>query len=560
MKTITKRVLSVLTALVLLLAAIPFSLTVSALEYNGFEYYQCGPRSDQYIEINDTDVMYGDCVIPAYFTDSLGRKWPVTTLRTNSFSYNFFTSVTIPDTVTSLGGGYTFDGCRQMTYVKNSDNVKVIPSYCFANCDVLESVHIGDSVVEIEQNAFSGCPELTYLELPITIQEIGDNAFGRAGRDVQCAYYPGTAKQWEQVSVGYGIEEKVLCQPVIEQVTSTASGVQITISKRAAQSYVLYRQELVNGTWGNAKTVTLKTNAYTDKTAVAGRTYRYAAKASHGKYVTAVSEYSKSYTHLPATQAKVSSVSKGYKVSWSAVKGATKYIVYRRTGSGKWKTLKTTTARSYTDKTAKSGKTYQYGVVVVAGKLKSSRATTESVMKLSAPKTVKQTDFAKEFSNGWGFDIGIKVTWSKVAGAKQYFVYRREGNGDWMQVTITDKRSYTDLWVTGGRYYTYRVQAVKDTVTSKYATSKKDMYLMAPTIGAFKQGGGIYVNWSQSPGVKKYVVYRQVGSGKWKKYKTTTGYDFTDMSVKKGKTYRYRVVAVNGKHKSTYFISDKVKM
>jgi hypothetical protein len=55
---------------------------------------------------------------------------------------------------------------------------------------------------------------------------------------------------------------------------------------------------------------------------------------------------------------RLKKASKGFKVTWSKSTGAKKYELYRRTGSGSWKKLKTTSSRSYVDKTAKKGKYY----------------------------------------------------------------------------------------------------------------------------------------------------------------------------------------------------------
>ena len=55
------------------------------------------------------------------------------------------------------------------------------------------------------------------------------------------------------------------------------------------------------------------------------------------------------------------------KVSWKKVSGATTYYVYRSTKKSSGFTLvKSTTGTSFTDKTAKKGKTYYYKVKAVA--------------------------------------------------------------------------------------------------------------------------------------------------------------------------------------------------
>lgn len=55
----------------------------------------------------------------------------------------------------------------------------------------------------------------------------------------------------------------------------------------------------------------------------------------------------------------------GMKISWGTVIGATKYVVYRKTDDGDYEKIKTTSSKSYTDKTVEKGHLYTY---TVAGK------------------------------------------------------------------------------------------------------------------------------------------------------------------------------------------------
>ena len=61
----------------------------------------------------------------------------------------------------------------------------------------------------------------------------------------------------------------------------------------------------------------------------------------------------------------VSNKSKGIVFKWNKVTGCSGYMIYRKTGSGKWTklaTVKGSSTLSYTDRTAKSGNTYTYTV------------------------------------------------------------------------------------------------------------------------------------------------------------------------------------------------------
>ena len=72
---------------------------------------------------------------------------------------------------------------------------------------------------------------------------------------------------------------------------------------------------------------------------------------------------------------------------------------------------------------------------------------------------------------------GIKVTWTKSSGAKNYTIYRSEYvNGKWsgwktMITAKSDKTSWTDKSVKNGVQYKYAVKAVNGKSLSAYKAS-----------------------------------------------------------------------------------------
>jgi hypothetical protein len=70
------------------------------------------------------------------------------------------TSVTIPDSVTSIGN-YAFYGCSGLTSVTIGNGVISIGDYAFEDCDSLASVIIGNGVNSIGILAFYNCNSLT---------------------------------------------------------------------------------------------------------------------------------------------------------------------------------------------------------------------------------------------------------------------------------------------------------------------------------------------------------------------------------------------------------------
>ena len=69
------------------------------------------------------------------------------------------TSITIPDSVTSIGNG-AFSGCTSLTSITILDGVTSIGRGAFFGCTILTTIRIPSSVTTIGDKAFSGCYEL----------------------------------------------------------------------------------------------------------------------------------------------------------------------------------------------------------------------------------------------------------------------------------------------------------------------------------------------------------------------------------------------------------------
>ena len=223
---------------------------------------------------------------------------------------------------------------------------------------------------------------------------------------------------------------------------------------------------------------------YNDRTVEPGTTYSYKVRPLHmlygndgyGKYSSKVT-----VTMLNTPDMKRIDVrDSGYmKVVWYKVPGASSYVVQRSTSEDEgYKTIATINGSSqnyYYDKKAERGMTYYYRVKAMneMGKVKGSTAYGESLgeQNFQIPELTKVSIATKK--------VGMSLTWTKVAGAEGYRIYRStQAEGGYKRVGIVkgaDVLTYIDTSETEvGTTYYYKVRAyVKNSAGTALSASSE---------------------------------------------------------------------------------------
>ena len=107
-------------------------------------------------------------------------KTGVTSIGIGVFAGQPFTSISIADTVTSLGTG-AFSACTSLSEFKGADGVTAIGDTTFSGCTALSGIEGLGNVTAIGDSAFSGCTSLASYPFSGKLTSIGSLAFSYSG-------------------------------------------------------------------------------------------------------------------------------------------------------------------------------------------------------------------------------------------------------------------------------------------------------------------------------------------------------------------------------------------
>lgn len=166
----------------------------------------------------------------------------------------------------------------------------------------------------------------------------------------------------------------------------------------------------------------------------------------------------------PPQNVRVSNTSAGVSVSWNEVESATKYKVYRKEESGSWKSLKTVSGTSWTDKTALMGTTYSYRVTAYNGYKWSNPSSAKKL--LFNPFTDVASEGAAFKYISWAYNNGI------VKGTGDGSTFDPGGNCSRLQFVMMLWKMYGSQEVEGTNPFT-DVTGAKATKAILWALKEK---------------------------------------------------------------------------------------
>ena len=341
------------------------------------------------------------------------------------------------------------------------------------------------------------------------------------------------------------------------QVDDTTGKPVISWSKTAnASQYEIYRS-----TTGADKSYRIIRRTallnYTDTTAASGTTYYYVVRAIQGtspnifrgRFCPAQSIRCAAVPGVP-DMALTTDIDTGHIViSWSAAADAAQYEVFRSTDGSSFSGVCRTSALTWTDPTTENGVAYYYKVRGISDSVKGAFCKAQSIAVPGVPSMTLSNDS----------DTGRNVvSWSSVACATEYEVYRSANGGDYQSVRRTSALTYTDLDTDYGVTYSYKVRAVYSaapvTVCGAFCPAQNIAIPGVPTMTRSCESvtGRSIIRWNSVSYATEYEVYRSTDGENYQSVLLTTALTYTDLDTSYGVTYFYKVRGVNGSVKGAF--------
>ncbi|WP_179195975.1 SpoIID/LytB domain-containing protein [Bacillus sp. OV166] len=275
--------------------------------------------------------------------------------------------------------------------------------------------------------------------------------------------YTVTDSSGNETTVTRQITVKLASPANLKAVASTYNSVNLSWSAvSGASGYEIYRSTSSTGTY--TKIASTTSTSYSSTSLNTGTAYYYKVRAYKTVTPSAYSGYSSVVSAKPvlATPSSAKAASSAYnsiKTSWTAVSGASGYEVYRATSStGSYYYAGSTTSTIFNNSGLVTNTPYYY-------KIRAYRmvGSTKVYSNLSAVVFAKPLpSVPANFKAARVSSTSFKLTWSAVAGASGYELYRAtSSSGAYTLLKSTTSLYYTNSGLTRGRTYYYKLRAYR---------------------------------------------------------------------------------------------------
>ncbi len=437
-----------------------------------------------------------------------------------------------------------FGDCTSLKTIRIPETVETLAVMAFQGCTGLTDVVIEEGISSIPQMVFDGCTSLETIQIPKSVTSIERTCGLREITGLTIRGYRGSAAQTFAADNGIAFE---VLDPLVLDDTYTVTVADQTYNGKEKKPVPVIKHdgtELIKGTdftvsYSNNK------NAGTAKVIITG-----------------IGDYSGTLTKtFTIKQASMSLTAKA-----SASKVAVGKTVTVSTGG-----VKESAALTY--KSSNTGIATVGSTGKITGKkagqvtITVTAAATKNYKKASVKLTVTVVPAATTSVSAENQADGVKVSWSKVAGASGYYIYR-----DGTKVRTIGSGSTVSWKDTGaksnGKKYTYKVTAFVTIDNTKYGStlskSTTAYFVSRPAVSYLKSTAKqkATVKWgsiSKAAGYKiRYSLKKDFSSGVTTVSSSTASKTLS--GLKSGKTYYVQVKAyrtVNGKKYSSVWSAVK---